>query len=111
MTDMIINIATDFYPRPAGRFSSDGEYTGETFREKFLTPNLEVIQNSNGSNNHLIVDFTGVTMAGSSFLEEAFGGLVRNSRFTKDFLNNALVIKSPKRPIIKERIQTYINEA
>ena len=37
MSDMIINIATDFYPRPAGRFSADGEYTGI----KFLLLNLK----------------------------------------------------------------------
>lgn len=109
MSDMIINIAKDFYPRPAGRFSADGEYTGETFREKFLTPKLKSIQLSSGS--RLIVDFTGVTMAGSSFLEEAFGGLVRKGHFPKDFLQKVLVIQSPRRPIIKERIETYIKEA
>ena len=85
MSDMIINIATDFYPRPAGRFSADGEYTGETFRDKVLTPKLEELQSA--SNGHLIIDFTGVTMAGSSFLEEAFGGLVRKGKFSKDFLS------------------------
>lgn len=109
MSDMIINIATDFYPRPAGRFSADGEYTGETFREKILTPKLKAIKSSSGSK--LIVDFTDVTMAGSSFLEEAFGGLVRNGNFSKDFLQKVLVIKSPRRPIIKDRIETYIKEA
>ncbi|ENV36850.1 STAS-like domain-containing protein [Acinetobacter venetianus] len=109
MSDMIINIATDFYPRPAGRFSSDGEYTGQTFRENFLKPKLKVLQSSVGS--HLVIDFTGVTMAGSSFLEEAFGGLVRNDQFSKDFLKKVLIIKSPRRPIIKERIETYIEEA
>lgn len=50
-------------------------------------------------------------MAGSSFLEEAFGGLVRNREFTKEFLREVLIIRSPRRPIIKDRIETYINEA
>lgn len=109
MSDMIINIATDFYPRPAGRFSADGEYTGETFRDKVLTPKLKELQRT--SNGHLIIDFTGVTMAGSSFLEEAFGGLVRKGIFPKDFLQKVLVIRSPRRPIIKDRIETYIKEA
>ena len=109
MSDMIINIATDFYPRPAGRFSADGEYTGETFRDKVLTPKLEELQSA--SNGHLIIDFTGVTMAGSSFLEEAFGGLGGKGKFSKDFLQKVLVIRSPRRPIIKDRIETYIKEA
>ncbi|EJB8517514.1 STAS-like domain-containing protein [Acinetobacter baumannii] len=109
MNDMIINIATDFYPRPAGRFSADGEYTGESFRENQLKPKLLEVKKTPG--RHLIVDFTGVTMAGSSFLEEAFGGLVRNREFTKEFLREVLIIRSPRRPIIKDRIETYINEA
>ena len=50
-------------------------------------------------------------MAGSSFLEEAFGGLVRKGKFSKDFLQKVLVIRSPRRPIIKDRIETYIKEA
>nr|MBP8206275.1 STAS-like domain-containing protein [Acinetobacter sp.] len=113
MSDMIINIATDFYPRPAGRFSADGEYTGETFRDKVLTPKLKELQRTTNdhTNGHLIIDFTGVTMAGSSFLEEAFGGLVRKGNFPKDFLQKVLVIRSPRRPIIKDRIETYIKEA
>lgn len=109
MSDMIVNIAKDFYPRPAGRYTADGEYTGESFRENILKPKLQEIRNVHGS--HLIIDFTGVTMAGSSFLEEAFGGLVRSGSFTKDFLINTIVIKSPRRPIIEDRIKTYINEA
>ena len=88
MSDMIINIATDFYPRPAGRFSADGEYTGETFRDKVLTPKLEELQSA--SNGHLIIDFTGVTMAGSSSTSGGAGsttssstnGVVRSSELT-----------------------------
>ncbi len=109
MSDMIINIARDFYPRPAGRFSADGAYTGQAFREHFLAPMLKELQRYSGS--HLIIDFDGVTMAGSSFLEEAFGGLVRNGNFSKDFLHNVLIIKSPRRPIIERKIKTYIDEA
>lgn len=109
MSDMIVNIATDFYPRPAGRYAADGDYTGESFREKILKPKLQEIRKENG--RHLIIDFTGVTMAGSSFLEEAFGGLVRKDDFDKHFLQKTLVIKSPRRPIIADRIKSYIDEA
>jgi hypothetical protein len=85
MSDMIINIAKDFYPRPAGRYSADGEYTGQAFRENLLKPKLKAIQSSTDA-QHLIIDFSDVTMAGSSFLEEAFGGLVRHKDFSKEFL-------------------------
>lgn len=110
MSEKEIHVANDFYPRPSGRYEKDGKYTGEAFRENFLMPALDSIQNYD-KNSTLIVDFSDVTMAGSSFLEEAFGGLVRSRKYTKDFLKRVLVIKSPKRPIIGERIKLYITEA
>lgn len=110
MSKKVIHVARDFYPRPSGRYKKDGNYTGEVFREKLLMPELDAIQNS-GENTFLVVDFSDVTMAGSSFLEEAFGGLVRTQKYTKNFLKKVLVIESSKRPIIGERIFLYIDEA
>jgi len=106
MTNISLNVAQDFYPRPAGRYAVDGKYTGEGFRKKLLVPNL----NKLSENDKLIIDFTGVTMAGSSFLEEAFGGLVRVEKFDGRKLLNQLDIVSP-RIIIKQRILDYINDA
>lgn len=107
----VIYVAKDFYPRPSGRYAKDGMYTGETFREQFLVPRLKKILNGSSTEKLLTVDFTGVTMAGSSFLEEAFGGLVRKHHFDKEELNRVLDIQSPRRPVIKSRIQEYISEA
>lgn len=106
MNNPVINVANDFYPRPAGRYEKDGAYNGERFRKQFLVPKLKSLSKS----EQIIIDFQGVTMAGSSFLEEAFGGLVREEGFNKDFLLNAIDVRSP-RAIIKTRIETYINEA
>lgn len=106
MSDFTINVANDFYPRPAGRYDTDGKNNGTRFRKENLVPNLKKIS----IEDHLIVDFHGVTMAGSSFLEEAFGGLIREEGFSKDFIRRTIKVISP-RPIIKERIETYINEA
>jgi len=110
MNQNVIHVAHDFYPRPSGRYLKDGQYTGEAFRKRLLVPKLQEIQKS-GFKTELIIDFSDVTMAGSSFLEEAFGGLVRTKLFSKDFLNRVLVIKSPRRPIINDRIELYIKEA
>ena len=70
MTKRTINIARDFNPYPSGRYPSHGEHNGETFREKFLIPALE-----KGCKITIVLD----NLAGypSGFLEEAFGGLVR----------------------------------
>lgn len=66
----MIKVAEHFSRFPAGRFITDGPYSGELFRRKFLEPALR------GSDD-VIVDLDGARGYGSSFLEEAFGGLVR----------------------------------
>ena len=65
-----INVGRDFSPVPAGRRKEDGPFSGESFRERFLT---DAIRN----NVKVTVDLSGTEGYGSSFLEEAFGGLVR----------------------------------
>jgi hypothetical protein len=65
-----INVASDFTPFPAGRFRSIGKGSGEEFRERFLVPAL-----TKGEPTVVILD--GTSGYPPSFLEEAFGGLVR----------------------------------
>ncbi|MNC67745.1 hypothetical protein D3C75_1182750 [compost metagenome] len=59
----------------------------------------------------LYIDFTGVTMNGSSFLEEAFGGLVRKYGYNNDQLKEILVFNFPRRPSLESKVWTYIDEA
>ena len=65
-----IKVAEEFSRYPAGRFTQDGPYSGEAFRRRFLEPALR-------SAEQIVVDMDGARGYGSSFLEEAFGGLVR----------------------------------
>ncbi|MCL6234056.1 STAS-like domain-containing protein [Acinetobacter sp. ANC 5579] len=103
---IIINVGEEFYPRPAGRFYTDGSHSGQRFREEMLLPAIQKLK----ANEKLIVDFSLVTMAGSSFLEESFGGLIRKKKITKESLLDILEIIT-KRKIIKDRIYEYINDA
>lgn len=80
-----INIAEDFSSAPAGRFPEDGLFNGTRFREEFLVPELK-----KGHPIKIILD--GVSGFGSSFLEEAFGGLVRLHHMSKDFLKKNISI-------------------
>lgn len=57
------------------------------------------------------VDFDGISLAiGSSFLEEAFGGLVRKEGIDKDKLKKLLIVKS-ELPFYKQQISRFIDKA
>jgi hypothetical protein len=66
----MLNIAKDFSRYPAGRVTTDGPYSGQKFREEFLEPVIK-------AGKKLTIELDGTRGYGSSFLEEAFGGLVR----------------------------------
>lgn len=70
MGQRIVSIARDFTKYPAGRYVEDGPFSGAAFRERFLVPALQ-------AGEFLVIELDGVRGYGSSFLEEAFGGLVR----------------------------------
>lgn len=101
-----INVGKEFYPRPAGRFYEDGSHSGQRFREEYLVISINKLT----SGEKLIVDFSAVTMAGSSFLEESFGGLIRKRKISKERLLDILKVISPRKIIIK-RIFEYIDDA
>lgn len=83
MTTKTINIAAEFYPHPGVRYQADGPGSGEEFREKFLLPALRDYQ-------FVIVDLTGATGFGSSFLDEGFAGLIKYKSFALDELKKRL---------------------
>lgn len=71
---MIIKIAEDYTETPGARYYEQGPFPGEEFRDKYLYPKyLECLEKK----EELIVDLDGGYGYGSSFLEEAFGGLIR----------------------------------
>lgn len=80
-----IVIAKHFSCFPFGRYSSDGPDSGERLREEFLVPALKRA-------DILYIDFDGMMSAGSSFIEEAFGGLIRINGFTSLDLNKKIKI-------------------
>jgi hypothetical protein len=86
-----ISVASDFSPFPVGRTPEDGDYNGQTFRERLLTPALREAIAEDG---RVVVWLDGIKSCGSSFLESAFGGLIREDRFQKKQLAKYLEIKS-----------------
>lgn len=106
----MISIAEDFSAYPAGRDEKDGPYNGSRFRKELLVPRLNSVISKGGQ---LTVSLDGVLSFGSSFLEEAFGGLVRQEGFTKSQVIDHLsvVSSSPGRRRYIEAIKRYVDRA
>ena len=100
MTEAMISIARDFSRSPAGRHISDGPYSGERFRDQILVPAL-------GQNTTVLVELDGTRGMGSSFLEEAFGGLLRKG-FRESELKRKLKLITRDPSLISE-IQGYMS--
>lgn len=98
----VISIAKDFSVYPGGRTPEDGLFSGQEFRDTMLMPIFS-------GNEQVQIDFDGVRGYGSSFLEESFGGLVRNG-IPKDRIHDMLRFCSTKDSIIAE-VNRYIKDA
>lgn len=103
MGERVINIAREFSRYPAGRYKSDGPYSGERFREEFLVPALSA------GTDTVVIELDGARGLGSSFLEESFGGLVRNGHSPQELLNRLKLISEDVS--LLEEIKSYILEA
>jgi hypothetical protein len=102
MNTVKIDIASQFARYPAGRYKTDGPYSGEVFRENFLIPQLK------NPDTCIVVQLDGARGLASSFLEEAFGGLIR-AGFNTQQLHGRLVLESKDASLIHE-IEEYIGE-
>lgn len=101
---MTIRIASDFSRFPAGRYLSDGPYSGQGFLEKKLIPALQ-----NSGSVKIVLD--GTMGYGSSFLEEAFGGLVRRKQWPLSVLLNKIEFVSDEEPDLVDEIRGYMRDA
>lgn len=99
-----ISIARDFSKEPAGRYPEDGPNNGERFRLEYLVPQLAKVA-------RLSIELDGTEGYGSSFLEEAFGGLVREHGFTADELRERIELISEEDEAIPLEIWDYIDTA
>jgi hypothetical protein len=98
-----INVAKDFTRFPSGRYKKNGDTSGEAFREKFLEGPVT-------KKEPVTIELDGTIGYGSSFLEEAFGGLVRKLQPSRNDLQPLLTLVSEDSSLIDE-INGYIDDA
>jgi len=92
----LINVATDFSRFPSGRYCSDGQYSGQQFRDVILVRAL-------GEYEHVTVMLDGTSGYASSWLEEVFGGVSDYYRIA-----DRLTIVSIDDPSLVDEANEYI---
>lgn len=103
---MRIAIARDFSDTPGGRKIIEGDFSGELFREQILLPKYkEAVEKK----DKLEIDFDGAFGYPPSFLDEAFGGLVRTLK-EKGTLNNIIIVSNDDLTI-ERKIRKYVADA
>lgn len=108
MADLILNIAKDFSRIPGARKPQEGSFSGQEFRNNFLVPKIrEALSNK----CKLIVILDGTAGLGTSFLEESFGGLIREDDFQYSILKNILQFISDEDEEYIEEIEEYMSAA
>ncbi|KAA0696327.1 DUF4325 domain-containing protein [Halopseudomonas laoshanensis] len=105
MTPYDLIIVKEFNSAPYGRtIDVDGDTSGEAFRRRILVPALL----KHGS-VHVVLD--GYNRYGRSFLDEAFGGLIREEGFTAKDLEERLTYSHSLVKSIEEIIADRISAA
>lgn len=98
-----ISIAKDFSRLPSGRFEVDSNYSAERFKKEILLPALKEYE-------IIVIDFDGIAGISSCFLEETFGGIIRDKVLSVEEFNKKIVLKARQGMIdeINSYIITYI---
>lgn len=98
-----LDIAEVFSKHPAGRYAEDGPYSGEKFREEILIPAL-------AEYGEISIELDNTAGYGSSFLEEAFGGLIRAHVASATDLRDRISLVTDDEAL-SEEIWEYVDQA
>jgi hypothetical protein len=108
MDSIVFKIAKEFSTTPGPRYIKEGKWSGEQLRtEKFFSLFDYAIKN----NQKVIVDLDGTVGYGTSFLEEIFGGLIREQHLDYEALLSHLEIVSTEEPYLEDDIYQYLKDA
>lgn len=105
---MLLIIAKEFTTAPGPRRRDEGKHSGEEFREDYLLPRLrQAIKDG----QTLVIDLDGTAGYGTSFLEESFGGLIRNDGYRLPELRRWIEVVSKEEPYLLDEINEYLEDA
>ena len=99
----MVSVAKDFSRTPGPRYIRQGSWSGEKFRKHLVQKLREY--------DHLVVDLDGTRGYGSSFLDEAFGGLVREGVLSREEALRRIEIRSEQDPTYKAEAEQAIRLA
>lgn len=94
-SEATISVARDFSPHPGPRYVRQGAHSGEAFRRRLV----QLLRR----HERILVDLDGTSGYGSSFLDEAFGGLVSKEGFSPEEVRRRIDLKS-------DEDETYVEE-
>lgn len=108
MESIEIKIARDFSYTPGPRYIEEGKNSGEKFRQEILTA---AFQKAISEDKKVIVDLDETDGYGTSFLEESFGGLIRNDGIPYNEIIDRLEIISKEEEYLKDDVYEYLKDA
>jgi hypothetical protein len=86
MSEKSVSLARDFSRFPGPRFIKQGPHSGELFRRKLLDWLKRY--------DRIVVDLDGTTGIGSSFIDEAFGGLIFAEGMSREDVRKRVRVRS-----------------
>jgi STAS-like domain of unknown function (DUF4325) len=101
-----LNIAKEYTPQPGPRTREEGHFSAEQFMDEVL---LDKFDKAVSGGAKLIVELDGGYGYGTSFLEEAFGGLARKRGIA--VVLRHIEIRSEEEPYLRDDVLKYIREA
>jgi len=100
----MISVSRDFTPYPGGRYRRHGKGSGQEFREEILIPLMKSQENAE-------IDLDGASGYPPSFLDEAFGGLVREGYTAADIKKKVRFKAGPTHEIYINMIWAFVEKA
>lgn len=106
LSQLLLRIASEFSKTPGPRTRAEGKHSAEEFLDTIL---LNRFDQAVSEGQSLLIDLDGGYGYGTSFLEEAFGGLARQ-RGVEVVLQH-LDFKSDEEPYLRDDVTRFIRQA